>query len=126
MQITIKKKLIFGYLIVVFLMAVLALYAVHVNQRSLEESVGKNSMFVAAEILKRIDRDLHATFEDVKIYTIDLSVSKTISRSNQAFENLENAQEHIKKKDAEWVAAPKECYQGREREPKSGRKRGPV
>ncbi len=108
MQITIGKKLIFGYLIVVLLMTVLALYAVRVSQRSLEESVGKNSVFLAGEMLKRIDRDLRAIFEDIKIYTLGFLVNNTISRSNQAFENMEDVQEYIKQKDAEWVAAPKE------------------
>ena len=107
MRITIRKKLIFGYLIAVLLMAVFALYAVHEGQQSLKESIGRNSIFLAAEILKRINHDISTILDNIRVYALGILVNKTISESNQVFQKLKNAQEFIKQKDAEWVAAPK-------------------
>ena len=81
MRFTIREKLISGYLIIVLLMCILTLYAVNIGQRYLEETVGKDSIFLAEEIIKRIDRDIAHRIEQIQTYAKDMAEEPEVNLS---------------------------------------------
>ena len=56
---SIRVRLLIGYLLTVALLAALALYAVHANRVALTSVAGEHSVFLAEELLKRIDQQLY-------------------------------------------------------------------
>ena len=52
MRIRIGTRLIADFMLVILLMVALSLYFTSISQRSLQQSVGKSSIFIAEEMLK--------------------------------------------------------------------------
>jgi len=109
MRLRIGTKLILGFMLFVFLMTVISLYSVMMSKKSLQESVGQDSIFLVEEMLKRIDKDIFMRLEELQNYTKDSNPQKALFESNREFEKLDNIQEYINQKDKEWVSAPKEA-----------------
>ena len=107
MRITIGKKLIVGYLLVVLLMTTLTLYALRVSQTFLRESVGRQSIFLAEEMLKRINYNLQHTIEHIQLHTRQALVHEKISESNRTFQERENIEDYLADQDAAWIDTPK-------------------
>jgi len=102
------KKLILGFTMFVLFMAGLSLYSVKISSKSLKESVGKDSIFLVEEMLKRMDRDIYFKIEELQKQTKHLILQKALFESNREFEKLDNIQEYINQRDQEWVSQPKE------------------
>ncbi len=108
MRINIGTKLIASFMVVVLLMVALALYLVNRSQKSLQECVGKNSIFLADEMLKRMDHGIYLKIERLQALSQGALLQRTVLESNQGFEKLDNIPEYISKKDKNWTSAPKE------------------
>ena len=103
----IGTKFMAGSALVVLLMAALALYSANMGQRSLRESVGKNSIFLAEEMLKRLNHAVYLKVAELRIHSRHLLLGEVLSESNREFEELEDIGEYIDQKDREWVGTPK-------------------
>ena len=108
MRITIGTKLIVGFMLIVLLMVALAVYSVSVSQKSLQQSVGKSSIFLAEEMLKRMNRDVYLKIEELQTHSKHLVLQKTLYESNREFERIDSIEKYINQKDREWVSAPKD------------------
>ena len=108
MRLRIGTKLILGFMLFIFLMTVISLYSVMMSKKSLQESVGKDSIFLVEEMLKRIDRDIYLKIEDLQVHQKHLNLQKELSDSNKEFKKLDGREEFINQKDKEWVSVPKE------------------
>ena len=108
MRIKIGTKLIGGSMLMVLLVAALASYSFNVSQKTLEESVGKSSVFLAEEIMNRIDQRIHLKIEELQSHANHLILQESLSESNRAFEKLASIEEYINQKDGEWVSTPKD------------------
>ncbi|MBW1753763.1 MAG: hypothetical protein JRJ46_11850, partial [Deltaproteobacteria bacterium] len=53
------KKLLAGFIVVVMLMVLLAVYLTEVSQRSLQQTVCTHSILMAEEMLERINHDIY-------------------------------------------------------------------
>ena len=104
----IAVKLMTGFLLAVLFIVALSFYSVDTGQRSLKELVGKNSMFLAEEMLRKMDQNIFLNIETLKRSTNAFLLQKVISEENREFERLNNISEYIDKKDREWVASPKD------------------
>ena len=104
----IAVKLMTGFLLAVLFIVSLSFYSVDTGQRSLKELVGKNSMFLAEEMLRKMDQNIFLNIETLKRSTNAFLLQKVISEENREFERLNNISEYIDKKDREWVASPKD------------------
>lgn len=93
MRINIGTKLIASFMIVVLLMVALALYLVNRSQKSLQESVSKSSIFLADEMLKRMDHGIYLKIERLQALSQGALLQRTVLESNQGFEKLDNIQE---------------------------------
>ncbi len=103
----IKQKLILAFASFALLIWVVGHLAVNTSQKALRKSIGESSVFLAAEILDKIDRNLYNKIERFQSFQ-DPSLQETIIKSNQEFENSDDIQEYIDEKDKEWTAAPEE------------------
>lgn len=65
MKIKIGTKLTVGFMLVVLLLVTLAVYSVIVSQKSLRESVGKSSIFLVDEMLRRINQNIYLKIEEL-------------------------------------------------------------
>jgi len=65
MRIKIGTKLIAAFVLILTLMVALALYLMNKSHQSLEESVGKSSVFLAEEMLKRMNQGIYLKIEEL-------------------------------------------------------------
>ena len=107
MNMKIGVKLLVGFVSVVLLMTALALYSVRISEKSLEEAVGRSSVFLAEEMLKTVNRDIYLKIEALRVHTSHFLFQKLLMESNRQFERFDNVQEWINGKEAAWVSAPR-------------------
>ena len=62
---SIQKKLFMGYLIVLLLIGIMAFYGIHMSERSLKETVGRNSITSAQRMLNRMTFRIDGIIDDV-------------------------------------------------------------
>ena len=101
------KKLLAGFIVVVMLMVLLAVYLTEVSQHSLQQAVGMHSILLAEKMLERINHDIYIKIEELQSHLNDVLLQKTIRHSNREFENLDNIQAYVDQMDREWIQAPK-------------------
>ena len=107
MKLTIGAKLTIGFGVVAGFLAIMALYSVTVSQKTLEESIGINSLFLAEEMLKRMDQSIHASIEELRRRSKGGLLQKTILESNADFKKIDGIEEYINQRDREWRSVPK-------------------
>ncbi len=105
----ISAQLVMGFLLISALVLIVGVVSTAQSQKTLEKSIGESYAVLSQEILNNIDRGIYNRIERWKSYIFsNPELLKTLIESNQEFEKLDNIQEHIDKKDMEWVSAPKE------------------
>ncbi|MCP4612251.1 MAG: HAMP domain-containing protein [Planctomycetes bacterium] len=104
----IKEKLILGFVGIASLVGVIGYICVYTSQRSLQKTIGENSVTLAIETIDKIDRALGYTIEDFQAYSKSLLLQKAVTKSNQDFDKLDNIQDYIDNKDREWISAQEE------------------
>jgi len=108
MKLTIGTKLIISFGLIALILASLALYSAIISQKSLEESVGRNSLSLATEIITRIDQSIYYRIEELQEFTKGKTLQKTLLKVNADFEKLDDIKEYINQKDQEWTSVPKD------------------
>ena len=108
MRIKIGPKLIAAFGLMVLLMFALAVYSMTTSRKSLVQSVGKSSVFLADEMLKRINQGIYLKIEEFKTHSGHLVLHQSVSESHREFRELDNIEAYIDQKDREWVSAPKD------------------
>ncbi len=103
----IRQKLILGFVGIASLVGIVGIMCVNASQRALQKSIGESSVALAVETMDKIDRHIYHTIEDFQAYRSDLILQEIVAKSNREFQNIENLQEYIDKKDYEWIAAKK-------------------
>jgi len=103
----IRQKLILGFVGIASLVGVVGIMCVNTSQRALQKSIGESSVALAVETMDKIDRHIYHTIEEFQAYCSDLILQETVAESNREFQNIENLQQYIDKKDSEWISAKK-------------------
>ena len=106
-MVRIRTRLLAGFVALVLLMTGLALYSVLLSGRSLETSVGQNSMFLAEEMLKAIHRDIYHRIEALQAHTSHFLFQKTLTESNEAFSRMPDVNVWIDRREKEWCSVPR-------------------
>ena len=106
MRINIGTKLITGFMLIVLMMVALSFYFVSVSRKSLEQCVVGDSIFLAEEMMRGIDRAISLYIEQLQTYLEHPLLQKTVLESNKEFERLNSIEKYINRKDREWVSAP--------------------
>ncbi|MCK5345069.1 MAG: HAMP domain-containing protein, partial [Candidatus Heimdallarchaeota archaeon] len=99
-------KLILGFLTVVFLSSISGYLAIDHSKEILRYTFIESTESLALNILGGIENDIHNKVEFFQEYSLDSFLQKTVSRSNQDFEKMDNLQTYISNKDKEWTSKP--------------------
>ncbi len=108
MRINLTAKLVFGFLLFIILLSSLSLYSVRVSQRSLQASVGNSSVFLAEEMLTRIDQEINLDIEHLQSYSGHFALQETVVASNQEFEQMMDIQDYLNMRNQDWNSVPKD------------------
>ena len=107
MRVRIGTKLFAGFMLLVLMIVALSFYSINISQEFLRQSVGKSSIFLAEEILKRIYQDIYYKIEALQTHSKHLLLQETLSESNSEFEKIDGIEVYINQKEKEWVSASK-------------------
>ncbi|MBS3742420.1 MAG: HAMP domain-containing protein [Candidatus Cloacimonetes bacterium] len=102
MKMQIRTKIIAGFVIVLVFMLFLSIYSVNVTERTLTNSVGESAIFLADEMMKRINREIISYIEQLELLSRDNTLQEFIIESNKEFEKLKNVEELIAKRNKQW------------------------
>ena len=86
-------------------------YFLFVTERALQNAVGQTSVFLAEDLMERIDKDIFDKVEQIQLYTKDNALQVALQESNSSFAELADASEYIATKDQEWRAADQQMSQ---------------
>jgi X-X-X-Leu-X-X-Gly heptad repeat protein len=99
------SKLIGGFLLLVLMIVVLASYTAYASQRSLQESIGQSSVFVANEMLVNMNMAIYNWIDRLELRAMDQTIQKAVSASNREFDTLVSVATFMAGMDAEWESA---------------------
>jgi signal transduction histidine kinase/FixJ family two-component response regulator/PAS domain-containing protein len=102
-EMKIRTKLMLGFSAIVVLVAVAGFISVFVSQRILRQHIEQESVAIANNLLRHIDRSIYSRIEQLQAYAQDLSRKPMLIRSNHEFEKLDNIQEYITARDLAWT-----------------------
>ncbi len=100
-------KLIAGFLLLVLMIMALAFYATYASQKSLQDSIGQNSVFVANEMLVNMNMAIYYWIDRLELRAMDQAIQKTVSASNRDFDTMISVSSYMDRMDKEWEAASK-------------------
>lgn len=106
MKFSISAKLILSFILVLSFGGGVGVYFLLVAERALQNSVGQSSLFLAEDLIERIDKDIADKIKQIQLYTRDASLQVALERSNKFFEELEDLSAYIAKEDEAWQAVP--------------------
>ena len=108
MEIKLRTKFLLLFGLIVILFGSMALYSLSQGQKYLVESVGRGSVFLVDEMLKRISQSIYLNIEKLQTHSGHLVMHRAILKSNQEFEKLADIKAYLDQRDKEWVKAPKD------------------
>jgi PAS domain S-box-containing protein len=95
----IRTKLTTGYLGMILLMVAMAVYSLVIGQDILQETVGRNTMFQAAEIMRRIEQMVQAMIDELQGFAQDPELQTTLTAFNAEFSALEDVHAYIRQQE---------------------------
>jgi len=98
MKLSISKKLIAGFLIINIFLTILALYSVNVGQTLVEKTASKNSLFLANEILSKVNYNIEKSIDFIYHYIEHGINYDFLIETNKRFNQLYNQQIELIKK----------------------------
>ncbi|MEW6110034.1 MAG: ATP-binding protein [Nitrospirota bacterium] len=97
-----------AFLVFVFLIWAVGYFSVTSSKKALQESIVKNSVLLATQILNEIDRDIYEKMQLFQEYSKDLILQGAVLESNREFGKMDNIRAYIDEKENEWTSVPKE------------------
>lgn len=79
----INQKLTLGFLSIALLVGVVGYLAVNASQKTLQESIGEDSVTLAVETMNKIDRDIYARIEGMQVYAKAVLLAKQANASSE-------------------------------------------
>src|SRR4030042_907738 len=100
-------NLLAGFLLIVLMIMALAFYAVYASQKSLQDSIGQSSVFVANEMLVNMNMAIYYWIDRLQLRGMDQTIQRTVSASNRDFDTMISVSSYMDRMDKEWEAASK-------------------
>lgn len=105
---TIKQKLIIGFITILFLIILLG-YVTSVNsQKTLEQIIGNSSITFAMQEMEQIDKNIYNRIESCQEFSKKLITQETLLASNRQFAEMEDIQAYIQQVDEKWKETEKD------------------
>ena len=100
-------KLIAGFLLLVLMIMILAFYAAYASQKSLQDSIGQSSVFVANEMLVNMNMAIYNWIDRLELRGMDDTIQSTVAASNRTYDTLISVSAHMDRMGREWETASK-------------------
>lgn len=104
---TLGMKLIGGYFLLLLMLCIVALYASFASQRSLQDSIGRNSSFLASEMLVNMNMAIYDWVDRVEQRIQTIRVKSELEASNRAFDGMGDPSSYMDQMDLVWAASSK-------------------
>ncbi|MDP8264817.1 MAG: PAS domain S-box protein [Candidatus Aceula lacicola] len=95
-------KLILGFLVVVFLMAVAGYVATSISYKALKKNIGRNSVVLTRTALGKIDRDIFNKIQVFREILFNPELQTSLQDSNQEFSRIDNLFLYIEQHEEFW------------------------
>ncbi len=103
----IKQKLILIFLSVALLSGVGGYFSFSTSQKALQKAIGEGAVSLSAEILNKIERNIHNRIQEIQVCATELKLQEIAKESNEEFEKLEDIKSFINQKENEWSSVSK-------------------
>ena len=104
-------KLTLGFVVVVALSSLTAIFAIQYSKNLLQETFLENTRVISRGVLDGIENELENKIESFQLLTKDILLQEAVNASNNAFSRMENAQAYIEEKEQLWPSITKETLQ---------------
>ncbi len=101
-KLPIRFKLASAYLVLMLLLVLMSYYALQVQKRVYVDEIGKSSVLLAEELIKRMDHRIFDLSTQLQIYTDSSIFQEVLSVSNIRYYQVQNVKRHLEEKDLEW------------------------
>ena len=105
---TLGTKLIGGFFFFLLMIVALAFYATYASQRSLQDSIGQSSVFMANEMLVNMNMAVYNWIDRFEVRVMEKGIQKAVILSNAEFDGMGSASAYADRIDREWTAAMKD------------------
>ncbi|HXI09844.1 MAG TPA: diguanylate cyclase, partial [Thermodesulfobacteriota bacterium] len=95
-------KLLLPFLVFSLLIFLVGYLAVEMGKKALEEDIGKNTVYLADDVMEKLAGELDRSIENFEEYGRDLLLSEYLHKSNEEFERLGDARKYIESKEKSW------------------------
>lgn len=103
----IGTKLLIGYSVLVFLIVILTLFTLHVNSRYMQEESGKSSIFLAEEMVRRVDYGIYLHIDCLRQFTQNPVLIDYLLQSNEKLDRKNDVMNFIEKRRHLWDISDK-------------------
>ncbi len=102
----IGTRLILGFLIIAFFLAIFGYAATMISRRALENAIGESTAVLAQNALREIDRSIFNKIELFESFLSRSSLQDFLITSNQHFSQISNRDKEIARLDEQWQSIP--------------------
>ncbi len=104
---TLGMKLIGGFLILLLMIVAVAFYSSFASQKSLQDSIGQNSVFVANEMLVNMNLAIYDWIDRLEQRAATQAVRTRVEASNREFDAMGSPSIYMDRMEQAWTAAAK-------------------
>jgi methyl-accepting chemotaxis protein len=104
---TLGAKLIGGFFFFLLMIVALAFYAAYAGQRSLQDSIGQSSIFMANEMQVSMNMAVDDWIDRFELRGETQLVKKIVEASNREFDRMDSPSQYMDRMDQVWTAAAK-------------------
>jgi methyl-accepting chemotaxis protein len=102
---TLGTKLIGGFLVLLLMIVAVAFYSSFASQKSLQDSIGQSSVFVANEMLVNMNMAIYDWIDRLEQRSGTQLVRIAVEASNGQFDRMGNPSTYMDRMEKEWTAA---------------------
>jgi len=102
---TLGAKLIGGFVILLLMIVAVAIYSSFASQKSLQDSIGQASGFVANEMLVNMNMGVYNWLDRLELRVTDEFIQQAVEASNRQFQALASPETYMDGVDKEWAVA---------------------
>ncbi len=101
----IETKLLIGYSVLVLLIVILTSFTLHINSRYMQDESGKSSIFLAEEMVRRIDYGIYLHLDCLRQFTQNPILIDYLLQSNEKLDRESDVMNSIEKRKRLWNIA---------------------
>jgi hypothetical protein len=108
---SIKRKILFGYILIVLLFSAMIFFSLDKGKQSLIESAGQSSTMIARSIIDKIDNNIDIRLSHLRWYGLNSDLRKELIASNSQFAAMVDRNTYVVEMNNKWITtSPQESF----------------